>query len=129
MDNVNNSAAAAEDDNDDSVLEETSEDGQSLKNFNGSNKSRRPLRATMSLSTMDDKPEKEEEISISSGEVFFLEKKILIDFSFEILPRKVPGLRQFEQGFSSFTANVFRGIFDDFSKWKRIEGAVKNFEK
>ena len=72
MDNVNNSAAAAEDDNDDSVLEETSEDGQSLKNFNGSNKSRRPLRATMSLSTMDDKAGKEEEISISSGEVFFI---------------------------------------------------------
>ena len=70
MDNVNKSAAA-EDDNDGSVLEETSEDGQSLKNFNGSNKSRRPLRATMSMSNMDDKAEKEEEIAISSGEVFF----------------------------------------------------------
>ena len=70
MDNVNKSAAA-EDDNDGSVLEETSEDGQSLKNLNGSNKSRRPLRATMSMSNMDDKAEKEEEIAISSGEVFF----------------------------------------------------------
>ena len=70
MDSVNKSAAA-EDDNDGSVLEETSEDGQSLKNLNGSNKSRRPLRATMSMSNMDDKAEKEEEIAISSGEVFF----------------------------------------------------------
>ena len=74
--NVNKSptaAAAEQDDNnadDDSVVileEETaSEDGQSLKN---SNRARRgPLKATMSLSAMEDSPAKaEDENSTCSG--------------------------------------------------------------
>ena len=77
--NVNKSptaAAAEQDDNnadDDSVVmleEETaSEDGQSLKNLSkNSNRARRPLKATMSLSAMEDSPAKtEDENSTCSG--------------------------------------------------------------
>ena len=78
--NVNKSptaAAAEQDDNnadDDSVVileEETaSEDGQSLKNLSkDSNRARRgPLKATMSLSAMEDSPAKtEDENSTCSG--------------------------------------------------------------